>query len=225
MKSFGLQGRGFSQSDNWDAPTVPHDAGFPTTLRINGAWRVLLIDLLEKLTEEASYNGTEGETYEAVNFAEALIADLYTTDFFGDGVDIGAVLPFALDGAPSGYLLCDGSQYDRVDFPALYAVINGNFRLSADVFITPDLFDRVVLGVSLTRNPGDTGGEEEHVLTESEMPSHRHSVSYNSSRSPVGPTRREVVGGTTFNTGYAGGDAPHNNLPPYMALAWFIKAT
>jgi hypothetical protein len=76
---------------------------------------------------------------------------------------------------------------------------------------------------------GDTGGEDEHVLTSAEMPEHVHVVP--GSVTPQGNGDFDVTGGTggspavypgTSNSEPTGDDDPHNNLPPYRAI-WFIR--
>lgn len=82
---------------------------------------------------------------------------------------------------------------------------------------------RFLLGADSTYAGGSTGGEATHQLTTAEMPSHNHTLdNYN------------VTGGTTsfmtvqandkkgysgnVNTLYTGGNQPHNNMPPYLAV-------
>lgn len=82
---------------------------------------------------------------------------------------------------------------------------------------------RFLLGADSTYAAGSTGGEAAHQLTTAEMPSHNHALdNYN------------VTGGTTsfmtvqandkrgysgnVNTLYTGGNQPHNNMPPYLAV-------
>jgi microcystin-dependent protein len=90
---------------------------------------------------------------------ETFIADL--------GVPIGAIMPFAGINVPYGYLLCDGSEVERVKFSDLFDVIsttyNGTTPLSGvGTFRLPDLRGRFPLGKDNMDNAGTvpvvTGG-------------------------------------------------------------------
>lgn len=69
------------------------------------------------------------------------------------GVPIGTVFPFAGSNVPDGYLLCDGSEQERVKYPDLYDVI-GTLYNGSDVLVgtpgttfrLPDLRGRNALG-------------------------------------------------------------------------------
>lgn len=52
---------------------------------------------------------------------------------------LGTVLLVAWDDIPSTFILCDGNSYDRVDYPALYVVLDDSFIDDADTFHTPEL--------------------------------------------------------------------------------------
>ena len=72
-----------------------------------------------------------------------------------------------------------------------------------------------------------TGGVKEVVLTEAQMPSHRHSVQdrsrndttnngkANNNGNRVNPSNMNY---RSVDTSYTGGDQPHENLPPYIAI-------
>lgn len=86
---------------------------------------------------------------------------------------VGLIFPVANAAVPEFMLLCDGTQYLRVDYPELYEVLDAAFIVDPDNFIVPDLRDRMVIG-SPTTPVGDTGGSNTHILTIGELPSHSH---------------------------------------------------
>ena len=79
-------------------------------------------------------------TYRASEAAAASLGLLKQTrdTFVGDlGVPIGAILPFAGSTAPAGYLLCDGSEVERVKFPRLWDIVG--FTYSKTRFLGIDI--------------------------------------------------------------------------------------
>lgn len=95
---------------------------------------------------------------------------------------IGTIQPYATAFPPAGMLQCDGSTHLRVDYPDLYAALDTPFIVDADHFKTPDMRGLVAIGAGTAAgsgtvyNPGDTGGEEKHLLTTSELTEHNHAV-------------------------------------------------
>ena len=72
-----------------------------------------------------------------------------------------------------------------------------------------------------------TGGVKEVVLTEAQMPSHRHSVQDRSRNDTTSDGKANNNGNRvnpsnmnyrSVDTSYTGGDQPHENLPPYIAI-------
>ena len=84
-------------------------------------------------------------------------------NFIADlGIPIGAILPYAGVNPPSGFLFCDGSEVQKVQYPDLYAII-GDYYNGAEPLVTspfnttfrlPDLRGRFPLG----RDNMDNGG-------------------------------------------------------------------
>lgn len=99
-------------------------------------------------------------------------------------IPTGAVLPFAGMVVPNGWAICDGSSKLRTDpvYATLFGAIGTTYgSVSGTHFNLPDLRGRTPIGAgqgsSLTnRVLGDKLGEEQHVLTELEMPSHKHNA-------------------------------------------------
>lgn len=94
------------------------------------------------------------------------------------------------------------------------------------------LKDRMLIGVGDTFTEGAQGGEVYHTLTETEMPQHYHDGLHWQHPS-AGEFGCNPGSGGTWHfsyadgngnsdrgivTSYAGGNQPHNNMPPYKAV-------
>ena len=122
----------------------------------------------------------------------------------GGVVPAGGVIMWtgALNTIPKGWTLCDGQ--------------NG----------TPDLRNRFVVGAGSSYSLGATGGEAEHTLTVSEMPSHSHGIRQN--QQAAGPNGDGYLLGTPrytsgVPTDTVGSSRAHENRPPYYALYYIMK--
>lgn len=92
--------------------------------------------------------------------------------FNGPGMaPVGSILMWTGTTPPKGWVLCDGSVVAGVTTPDL----RGRFVLSAGN------------GAGLTaRSMNQRGGEEAHVLTAAEIPSHVHTVAFGAESAPIG---------------------------------------
>lgn len=79
-----------------------------------------------------------------------------------------------------------------------------------------------LLGADEVHEAEDTGGEETHTLTVSEIPNHQHVVDLFASGGPSNPNLSTgVVNGYYVNsqgTSAIGGGQPHNNMPPFLVV-------
>ena len=87
--------------------------------------------------------------------------------------------------------------------------------------------DRFLLAAGDTYAIGTTGGEATHKLTVAEMPSHNHQIKTNNddwNNSPNGGKYGTTHDGANswYNTDWytinSGGNAAHNNMPPYLTV-------
>lgn len=164
------------------------------------------------------------------------------------GIPVGVVLAYAGGSPPSGWLWCDGSTVSRTTHAELYAAIGTTFGPGngSTTFNLPDLRGRFPLGRDdMNQVPanrvtaaaadvlGGSSGAEAHTLTIAEMPSHHHEV-YPHAGYVVGGTGTRGAGMEDPNvssqvvpaqTSPRGGNAPHNNMPPYQTLNYIIRST
>lgn len=137
----------------------------------------------------------------------------------------GSLFPFAGATAPTGYLMCDGSEVSRTTYATLYAVTGDAYGAGdgATTFNLPNLIDRIPIGAGSSYAIGSTGGEATHTLSEAELAPHRHwdggvsvgpAIGYGAPAGPFG------LFGLSQSTG---GGAAHNNVQPYQAFSYIIK--
>ena len=143
-------------------------------------------------------------------------------DKTGDVMPVGSIIAFGGSKPPTGWLLCNGQSIASGDqFKELRTVVGGDR--------VPDLHDRFILGSGNFSQVGKKGGEATHTLSNSEMPSHTHNVTYYY----IGLHRHGDYSESLLNiknswpdtseTSSAGGGQPHNNMPPYYKLTYIIK--
>lgn len=153
---------------------------------------------------------------------------------------------FPFNFAPRGWAWCDGQLLPLSQNTALFSLLGttygGNGKSN---FALPDLQGRAPMhpgqgpGLSL-HDLGETGGSETVSLLESEIPAHSHAVMGRTAPAtllapdPSATLARSVDGSiyktTTTNLvmmngnslAPAGGDAPHNNLMPYLTFYFCI---
>lgn len=88
--------------------------------------------------------------------------------------------------------------------------------------------DRFLLGAGNKYEVGSEGGEETHKLTVEEMPSHSHvyqvTAWVNKTGDITDASDTEYIDyEKNRNTEKAGGDQPHNNMPPYLAVYFWLR--
>ena len=152
---------------------------------------------------------------------------------------------FPFNFAPKGWAWCDGQLMPLSQNTALFSLLGttygGNGKSN---FALPNLQGRAPMhpgqgpGLSL-HDLGETGGSETVSLLESEIPSHPHTLMSNGATAnrtnPIGNALARVAGAAPYapaagptasmapeSLAPAGGDAPHNNMQPYLTFYFCI---
>jgi microcystin-dependent protein len=150
--------------------------------------------------------------------------------------------------APKGWALCNGQLLPISQNTALFSLLGTTYGGNGTSnFALPNLQGAAPLqagqgaGLSL-RDLGESGGEQTVTLLDTEIPAHTHTVSTKAApgdqNSPVGHLPAEArigrqpvpqysasgggapMGAAALTT--AGGNQPHNNMPPYLTLNFII---
>jgi microcystin-dependent protein len=166
---------------------------------------------------------------------------------------VGSIKLWPGAAAPTNYLLLNGASLLVATYPDLFAVTGYAFGGSGANFNLPDLRGRVVAMVDGGAGRlsgwglGTAGGEQNHTLSWSEMPSHTHNVTdaghyhnyydyyfAGSNSTQAGPNppggssaqqyRTTDAGYASVSADYQGGGGAHNNVQPTIALNYIIRA-
>jgi microcystin-dependent protein len=148
--------------------------------------------------------------------------------------------------APKGWALCDGQLMSISQNTALFSLLGTTYGGDGKSnFALPNLQGCAPMqagqgpGLSL-RDLGETSGEQTVTLLQTEMPAHSHGVQAASSGGLPGPGNNAWASGgkgrpatfaatsasnvqmNPFGTSIAGGNQPHNNMPPFLGLTFII---
>ena len=153
---------------------------------------------------------------------------------------------FPFNFAPTGWAFCDGQILPISQNTALFSLLGTTYGGNGQsTFALPNLQGSAVLqpgqgpGLSL-RDLGETGGEQNVTLLQTEMPVHSHTVEAAATGGLPSPTNNAWASGlkghpgsyaasgpsnvqmNAFGTSLTGGNLPHNNMPPYLTLNFCI---
>ncbi len=156
---------------------------------------------------------------------------------------IGQISMVGFNWAPKGWALCNGQliavQQNTALFSLLGTTYGGDGR---STFGLPNLQGRAPIhwgnGPGLTpRSIGEVAGEEQVTLISTQMPMHNHSLNVSTEDAGVKNPSNQVLATTTTSAyvagpidgamnpqaiGMAGGNQPHDNMQPYLAISFII---
>jgi microcystin-dependent protein len=159
---------------------------------------------------------------------------------------VGEIRMWGLNFAPRGWALCNGQILSIQQNTALFSLLGTNFGGNGTSnFGLPNLQGCMPLGQGQgpglsSRVIGESGGSSTVTLLQTEIPSHNHSVvaaAAGNSAVPTGnvfggsgrgkPPAYAAAGTGSVNMHLAtvsltGGNQPHDNMPPYLAVTFCI---
>jgi microcystin-dependent protein len=153
---------------------------------------------------------------------------------------------FAGNFAPKGWATCDGQLMSISQNTALFSLLGTTYGGDGKSnFALPNLQGSAPLqagqgaGLSL-RDLGESGGEQTVTLLQTEMPAHTHTVQASPTGGIASPANNAWGGALKGHPGayaasgannvqmnplgmsIAGGNLPHNNMPPFLCLTFII---
>jgi microcystin-dependent protein len=150
--------------------------------------------------------------------------------------------------APKGWALCDGQLMPISQNTALFSLLGTTYGGDGKSnFALPDLQGCAPMqagqGPGLSqRFLGETGGEQTVTLLQTEMPAHSHGALGATGSANASPVNNAWASGAKLGGGniytpsvpannvqmnpaalsIAGGNLPHNNMPPFLGLTFII---
>jgi microcystin-dependent protein len=139
---------------------------------------------------------------------------------------------------PQGWALCNGQllpiNQNQPLFSLFGTMYGGDGRVN---FALPDLRGRVPIHLGNGHTQGETGGQEAHTVTQSEMPAHIHALQASATAGdtevPTGatlartdsftysdPANLTTLDASTVTS--VGGSQPHENMQPYTVLNFCV---
>ncbi|GAB3127094.1 phage tail protein [Glaciibacter psychrotolerans] len=154
---------------------------------------------------------------------------------------VGEIRIFAGNFAPVGWMSCEGQLLSIAEYDTLFNLIGPTYGGDGQsTFALPDLRGRIPMHQGAGSALGQTGGVEQVILNQNQIPAHTHPVmtaavattAQASGSLPAAwpdtpystttdPAALVALGAHTI--GAAGGNQPHPNMPPYLAVQFIIS--
>lgn len=221
-----------SRRNAWLTPSVSLPVGtacYTIAVPDNEELRRIITGALSLLVDPNNYEqfGTLSPIETSEQFRKTLKSFIFQTS---ECEMIGAVFPYVGNAPPPKLLPCDGTTYQRVDYPLLYEYLIGTaLIINADSFKTPSLEGRFLRGADTTNPTNSIGGSDTKIIDLSNMPTHHHDyygVVMNVDIESVGVPDPVGAGINPFPdpTSDVGGGQPMDILPSYYSVSYGIVA-
>lgn len=151
---------------------------------------------------------------------------------------LGEIQLFPYEFAPKGWAFCEGQLLSVAQNQALFSLLGTYYGGNGSTtFALPDLRGRAPVHVGNSIQLGQKGGEEAHIVTVNEMPSHTHQAkSITETGGSLSPKDAVWAGNTSTDTyssninvlmnssalSTTGGNQAHPNMQPYIVLNYCI---
>lgn len=138
----------------------------------------------------------------------------------------GAVMPFAINSAPTGWLAADGAAVSRTTYAALFAAIGTTHGAgdSSTTFNLPDLRGIFVRGSGSQTISGSTYSGTFAAKQQDALKTHTHTYLSNTYANSVSGGPSPITDGqTTSNTGNPSTGTSDETRPANIALLYCIK--
>lgn len=184
-------------------------------LSLDSALFIHVSDAITQLTGAAQWTAI-GDSVDDVILACKDAVESWYSDMLIGSLQTFLILP------PPGWLLCDGTTYDKVDYPELWAVLPDQLT-SPTQFTLPDFASAFLAGTATESEIGDTDGQNTLNLSVAQLPAHSHlytppTLTINA-ETPVVPIPTAGIG-TPTQTGDTGSGDDIDNRPAHV-LAMF----
>lgn len=152
---------------------------------------------------------------------------------------IGEIRIFAGNFAPYGWAFCNGALLPIDEYDTLFNLIGTTYGGDGQqTFALPDLSSRIPVGVGPGRVLGQASGQETVTLNPLQLPVHSHRPQASAREGTAQDPGNRVwaasgakpytsegadVPMSTSALSSAGGNEPHENMPPYLAVNYIIS--
>jgi microcystin-dependent protein len=151
---------------------------------------------------------------------------------------LGEIKMVSFNFPPKGWALANGQLMAINQNQALFSLYGTNFGGDGRVtFGLPNMQTRAAMHPGAGHVLGEAGGENNHTLSQNEMPSHTHTLSaagvQGTTGNPTGAflsasldliyiTPQSLVAMNAATIGKAGGSQPHTNVQPSLVINFIV---